>query len=136
MISADLIGYGIAVGVGFVCGQAPNTVRLYWRYVAVPTGIIGCAALLVLHDEALFAVRLFVAAVAGVVLGLIVDFGPWRPGRGDDDDEPGDPGPDPEDHKPEAEPVVGEVASAVRAADDPDLWADFEAAPPAPAEPD
>jgi hypothetical protein len=139
MITTDLFAYGLAAGMGFVCGQAPHTVRLYWRFIAVPTGIIGAAALLVLHDEALFslAVRLFVAAVVGVVLGLIVDFGPWRPGRGDDDDETPEPPYDPEDHKPEAEPVVDEVPSArvERADEGLDLWADFEAAPPAPAEP-
>jgi len=142
MIPTDLIGYGLAAGMGFVCGQAPNTVRLYWRFIAVPTGIIGSAALLVLHDEPLFSitVRLFVATVVGVVLGLIVDFGPWRPGRGDDGDETPEPPYDPEDHKPEAEPVIDEVPAArtERAdavADGLDLWADFEAAPPAPAEP-
>lgn len=137
MISTDLIGYGLAAGMGFVCAQAPNTVRLYWRFIAVPTGIIGSAALLVLHDEALFslAVRLFVAAVLGVVVGLIVDFGPWRPGGGGDDDETPEPPYDPEDHKPEGEPVVDEVASSVTRDAGLDLWADFEAAPPAPAEP-
>lgn len=137
MISTDLIGYGLAAGVGFVCAQAPNTVRLYWRFIAVPTGIIGPAALLVLHDEALFslAVRLFVAAVLGIVVGLIVNFAPWRPGGGGDDDETPEPPYDPEDHKPEAEPVVDEVASSVTRDAGLDLWVDFEAAPPAPAEP-
>lgn len=137
MISTDLIGYGLAAGMGFVCAQAPNTVRLYWHYIAVPTGLIGGAALLVLHDEALFslAVRMFIAAVLGVVVGLIVDFGPWRPGGGGDDDETPEPPYDPEDHKPEAEPVVDEVASSVTRDAGLDLWADFEAAPPAPAEP-
>lgn len=142
MISTDLVGYGLAAGMGFVCAQAPNTVRLYWRFIAVPTGIIGSAVLLVLRDEALFslAVRLFIAAVLGVVVGLIVDFGPWRPGGGGDDDETPEPPYDPEDHKPEAEPVVDEVPAARTEladakADGLDLWADFEAAPPAPAEP-
>lgn len=137
MISTDLIGYGLAAGMGFVCAQAPNTVRLYWRFIAVPTGIIGPAALLVLHDEALFSlvVRLFVAAVFGIVVGLIVNFGPWRPGGGGDDDETPEPPYDPEDHKPEAEPVVDEVASSVTRDAGLDLWVDFEAAPPAPAEP-
>jgi len=139
MISTDLIGYGLAAGMGFTCAQAPNTIRLYWRYIAVPTGIIGGAALLVLHNEPLFSItcRLFVAAVVGLVLGLIVDFGPWRPGGGHDDDETPEPPYDPEDHKPQGEPVVDEVASSVTgpASDGLDLWADFEAAPPAPAEP-
>jgi len=142
MISTDLIGYGLAAGMGFVCGQAPNTVRLYTRYVAVPAGLTGGAALFVLHDEALFSITagLSAATVVGIVLGLIVDFGPWRPGRGDDGNETPEPPYDPEDHKPEGEPVVDEVPPArteraAAAADGLDLWADFEAAPPAPAEP-
>lgn len=38
---------------------------------------------------------------------------------------------DPEDHKPEGEPVVDEVASSVTRDAGLDPWADFEDAPPA-----
>jgi hypothetical protein len=136
MITTGIIGYGLAAGMGFVCAQAPNTIRLYWRFIAVPTGIVSSAALLVLHDEALFSLarRLFVAAVLGLVVGLVVYFGPWRPGGGGDDETP-EPPYDPEDHQPEGEPVVDEVASSLPRDAGLDLWADFEAAPPAPAEP-
>lgn len=135
MISTDWAAYGLALAMGGVIGFAPNTVRLYWRFMALPTGIIGAVAL-ALHDEALFSltVRLWIAGVIGVVLGLLVDLGPWW-GRGDDDETPEPPGPDPEDHRPEAEPVVDEVASSVRtdtkgdAAASLNLWAEFEATP-------
>jgi hypothetical protein len=139
MLTTDLLAYPLAAAAGFVAAQAPNTARLYWRFIALPTGVIGTAAILT-HDEPLFAlvVHLWLAASLGAVLGLFVEFGGgwWRRGR-DDDGTPGPWGPDPEDHKPSAEPVVHEVPTSItRDGADLDLWADFEAAPPAPAEPD
>lgn len=135
----DLLAYPLAAGAGFVAAMAPNTMRLYWRFCALPTGIVSTAAI-VTHNEPLLAltVHLWMATCAGLMLGLLFTAGGgwWRRRRWDDETPgPWNPGPDGDEIKPE--PVLHEVPSAIARDDaDLDLWAEFEAAPPAPAEPD
>lgn len=57
----------------------------------------------------------------------------WRRGGGGDDGPAGPWGPDPEDHRPEVEPVVAEVAPSTRPVERADadlaLWDEFERTP-------